>query len=317
MSTVKRLVIKAGPTYDGDFIIVPVNGEYVDVKSPLGKFSVKVNIKNFDGSKQHLANSFYNLGDTTHLDGSEGQAAPLEGAAADPNLRVEFKFTPNKPIVGDKLIFGNDFTYPIRDFLPTAILQTGLKFFTWFISKTVKGDVYNDKPFLYGLSLNSFTFISEEEKQANTKLLDITKGEDFQFLEKLSLVEGPDPKIKIPDKSLDRKKYFNNVSHAKHFTFKEGVPYVLQFDTNFLKMSDSSYGVSIPTFGNKTFDISVLKYANETLNNFNWIIKSGGYEGVGEGELGVVLNFALVNEEPRDNTPASAKTVPEGDGYDE
>lgn len=62
-------------------------------------------------------------------------------------------------------------------------------------------------------------------------------------------------------------------------------------------MSDSKYAVLIPTFGSKTFDIDVLKYANETLNNFNWIIKVDGYEGVGYGETGLVLNFALADEE--------------------
>lgn len=296
MSIAKRLIIKAGASYDGDFKIVPVNGGYIEVKSSIGLFSVKVNIKNFDGSKAHLSNSFYNLGDPKHLDGSRGNSD--EDEPNSPKLRIECKFTPNKPIPGNHLLFGNDFTYPIRDFLPTLLLQTGLKFFTWFISKTVKGDVYNDKPFLYGLALNSFTFISESEKEnLQTKLIGVTKDQDFNFLEKLSVVDGAKDSLKIPEKSLDRKKYFNSISHAKEFTFLELIPYILQFDTNFLNMSDSKYSVLIPTFAGKTFDIDVLRYANDTLNNFNWVIKVDGYEGVGFGETGLVLNFALANEE--------------------
>lgn len=311
MSIAKRLVIKAGTSYDGDFKIIPVNGQFIDIQSPIGLFSIKVDIKNFDGAKPHISNSFYNLDDSKHLDGSKGEAYKIDDEPfVNPNIRIEYRFTPNKNIKGDTLIFGNDFTYPIRDFMPTSLLQTGLKFFTWFISKTVKGDVYNDKPFLYGLALNSFTYISEAEKAKDTKFLGVNKSADFNFVEKLG------ESGEIPGKSLDRKKYFNNVSHAKKFEFKKDVPYILQFDTNFLKMSDSKYAVLIPTFGNKTFDIHVLQYANETLNNFNWIVKIDGYEGVGFGELGLVLNFALADE-PEDRKLSESNTDREIDDLKE
>ena len=61
-------------------------------------------------------------------------------------------------------------------------------------------------------------------------------------------------------------------------------------------MADSKYSVSIPTYGNSTFDIDVLRYANEKLDNFNWTIKQGGQDGVGHGRLGLIVNFALRDE---------------------
>ncbi|CAK7897662.1 hypothetical protein CAAN1_04S00958 [[Candida] anglica] len=296
MSIAKRLVIKASNSYDGEFQIVPVNGGSVDISSEIGTFRVIVHIKNFDGAKPHLHNSYYNLSDKTRLDGSEvveGEGQPSDKLEpTSPNLRLEVLFTPNKAINGGDLIFGNDFLYPIKGYVPTSLLNTGLKFFTWFISKTVKGDVYNDKPYLYGLALNSFSYItgSRVKDEDAGEVLEANK-EATNYHENLG--------AKIPKESLARKKYFNDVSHAKNFTFDEGTSYTLRFDTNFLKMSDSKYAVSIPTYGHKTFDIDVLGYANETLNNFNWVIKNKGFEGVGMGEIGLVLNFALADE-PRE-----------------
>ncbi|CUM64071.1 uncharacterized protein PRCAT00001660001 [Priceomyces carsonii] len=302
----KRLVIKASNSYEENFRVVPVNTNYpLEIESDIGVFSLVVGIKNFDGSKPHLNNSLKNVGDKTYLNGDSYDPGNVYPEEEQPNLRLKVHFRPKYPIKGSELIFGNDFTVPIRDYVPTSLLATGLKFFNWFINNTVKGDVYNDKPYLYGLALNSFSYVSidnvflesdsdepktVEKRDKGAKITDTTN-----FAENLN--RNIDNILKIPETSIARKRFFTSLSNCENFVFNENSNYVFQFDTNFLKLANSDYCVSIPTFGNRTFDINVLSYANEKLNNFNWIIKQGGYEGVGHGKLGLTVNFALLDED--------------------
>lgn len=290
---VKRLLIKASNSYTGDFQIVPVNSLIpISIASDIGDFELIINIKNFDGSKLHLANSLYNIGDKQYLDSS-----PFDGDNKDikpsSNLNFEVNFKPKLPINGKDCLFGNDFNTPIKDYVPTTLLSAGLKFFNWFINGTVKGDIYCDKPFLYGPILNSCTYMSINDP---IPFKYTTTDSSSQRLPE-NLEDNNDSKLKIPDMSLERKKFFNKLANCESFVFNESSTYKLKFDTNFIKMADSKYSVSIPTYNKNTFDINVSSYANDKLNNFNWIIKVGGFEGVGYGRIGLVVNFALVDED--------------------
>lgn len=319
---VKRLLIRAGSSYaPGDGKVVPVNsGEPVSVETEIGLFRVLVSIKNFDGSQPHVANSFYNAGDATFLNGSKPRAA--DGRSGDdsgspgadsgaepvadgsdqaagaglplPNLRLDVDFTPKAAVKGSELLFGNDFMVPIKDYVPTTLLSTGLRFFTWFINSTVKGDVYGEKPFLYSPALNSFTYMSIKSAKDAADKIGAGAGGEKERAENLN--SNTDNALTIPSKPSERKRFFTKLSHCDDFVFNDQTTYNFQFDTNFVKMADSKYSVSIPTYGNSTFDIDVLRYANEKLDNFNWTIKQGGLEGVGQGRLGLVVNFALENE---------------------
>lgn len=306
MST-KRLLIKASSSYDGEYKIIPVNtNRRIQIESEIGLFSVLVNIKSFDGSNPHLSNSLYNLGDKAFLNSEPvgDSVKPYDELAQDPepNLRLEIDFKPKSPITGNDLVFGNDFQLPIKDYVPTTLLATGLKFFTWFINPTIKGDLYSDKPYLYGLALNSFTFLAVNnsdkakapEELTGSVLAPPSAKEASNFKENLN--ENTDNALEIPDNSFARKKFFTKHSHCEDFVFHENASYKFRFDTNFLKLSDSKYAVSIPTYGLKTFDVDVSSYANENLDNVNWTIKDGGIDGVGLGKLGLVINFALLNE---------------------
>ncbi|CAI5755913.1 unnamed protein product [Candida verbasci] len=294
MSIIKRLFIKVSNSYDSNFQIVPVNTEQpIEIKSDIGVFKLIVNIKKFDGAKPHLSNSLYNIGDKKFLNNESIDYTPKEitNCQTTPNLRINIEYTPNQDIKGGELLFGNDFTYPIKDYVPTTLLSTGLKLFNWFINNTVKGDIYNEKPFLYGLALNSFTYLGINESKPEL-VSDSKKGDEpVNSKENLNLQNE-----NIPTDSIQRKKYFNTVEKCNdEFNFKKDQHYNLQFDTDFLKLGDSKYSVAIPTF-----DIDVGNYANETLNNVNWVVKKNGYDGVGQGELGLIINFALLDEEKED-----------------
>lgn len=306
-SVVKRLVIRVSSSYDlSNSQIVPINtNKPIDIESDIGVFSLVINIKDFDGAKPHISNSCYNLRDGKYLNGEPCEKKEtINVDHFNPNLRFNINFKPKYPIKGSDLIFGNDFLVPIRNQIPTTLLSTGLKFFTWFINKTVRGDVYSDKPFIYGLALNSFSFLSINNDHAKSILeqneTTLAGKSSDESTDRLNLTENLNENIdnilKIPTKSLDRKKFFTTLSNCDDFVFNESTSYIFQFDTNYLKLADSKYAVSIPTYGNKTFDINVSSYANEELDNFNWTIKQGGIDAVGLGKIGLIINFALLNE---------------------
>ncbi|KAI5966779.1 uncharacterized protein KGF55_000188 [Candida pseudojiufengensis] len=290
MAVVKRLFIKASNNYDSDFQIVPINtNQPLEIKSDIGVFKLLINLKKFDGSQPHLSNSLYNQGDKTFLNGEklDFNEKELKEDGPEPNLRINIEFTPKEDIKGGDLVFGNDFTYSIKDYVPTTLLSTGLKLFNWFINDTVKGDIYNAKPYLYGLALNSFSYIGINQKPK--EVVD-TNAKPMNFKENIDKVIENGPTT-----SSERKKFFNTKEKCDQFTFKSGTNYDFQFDTDFLKLSDSKYLVSIPRF-----DIDVSKYANDTLNNVNWVIKKDGFDGVGSGTLGLIINFALRTEEQKE-----------------
>ena len=96
----------------------------------------------------------------------------------------------------------------------------------------------------------------------------------------------------VPNDPNSRKKHFHNFSKCDTFTYKKGVKYILQFDTNYLKLADSNYSVCLPRF-----DFNVNRYANDVLNNVNFVIKEDGYDAVGHGNLGLVVNFSVLLED--------------------
>lgn len=325
---VKRLVIKASNNYVDGFQIIPVNtGKPVRIESDIGVFTVAVNIADFDGShKVHQANSCYNLGDTKYLnqepfdrlkldikDDDSLKLHDIESTKLYPgsHLNLIIGYRPKYNIKGDELLFGNDFTLPIRDHVPTTLLLTGLKFFTWFVNKTVKGDIYSDKPYIYGLALNSFTHLgltnsalsyAKDIEEAGVKG---TTPLDF----KENLIFNHNNNQKFPESAKGRIKWFHDGKKCSQFTYYDDTDYFMQFDTNFLKMGDSKYYVSLPTFGNKTFDIDVLKYANNVLDNVNWTIKQNGWAGVGEGNYGLVVNFSLIDEDEGSSSESSTESA--------
>ncbi|CAN3357696.1 hypothetical protein DICA3_C13542 [Diutina catenulata] len=284
--TTKRLYIRASNNYKekGDQQIVPINtNEPVVVESDLGKFELIINIASFDGSKPHLSNSCRSQGDKKYLNGDERGADANLVKRSDKYVSFEVFFTPNEDISGTELLFGNDIDVPVSKWIPTSLLNTGLKLFTWFINKTVKGDASGDHPFIYGMAINSFLYIHECDEGEHPEKKPIDSKEN--------LGEG------IPTKPSDRVSYFLKPANCAKFTWQKGKRYQLHFDSDFIKMADSKYAISLPTFAGKSFDINVSNYANETLNNFNWVIKKGGQTKVGEGVPGLIVNFALLDEE--------------------
>lgn len=289
MSLTKKLHIKASTLYDGSFTTLPVNtGEFITLSSQIGDFLISVFIRDFDGSQPHIKNSVRNDGDSTFLDGQKFKSTNSLKDIDCPNLRILVIFKPNSPINGSDLLFGNDCTSSIKEYVPTTLLATGLKFFSWFINPTINGNIMCEAPFLYAPALNSFSKIAKLNEESSIPIILNDSTENLSYATTAELLHTKS--------SSERMKFYSKLLNCETYTFEEGVKYLFAFDTNFLRMGDSKYNVAIPTYGERTFDIDVLKYANKELDNFNWIIKLKGFEGVQFGTPGVILNFSLLEE---------------------
>ncbi|WPK24232.1 hypothetical protein PUMCH_001499 [Australozyma saopauloensis] len=272
----KRLYILAGSTHEDEKTTIPINtGNFVDIDSKIGLFSVIIDIVNFDSSEPHKENSAYNRS-TNGLDESL--------APKTPNLRILAKFTPSHNIPGTELLFGNDGLVSITKNVPTSLISTGLRFFKWFMNPTINSDMYGDMPYLYGYALNSFTKLGSE---------DLIGVDEFLTLKEERFLTDES----IPTDPSKRQSYFCKVKNCEKFEFQKGETYFLMFETSFISIGDSKYHVKIPTFGDKTIDVDVLRFSDENLNNFNWTVKQGGMDGVLEGEYGLVINFGVVDED--------------------
>lgn len=293
MAITKRLLIRASADGGSDYSIIPVNsGKFVQVITKIGTFSFCVFIRNFDGCEQHKGNSLYNSEDGSYLNGEpvEGLNDNLKPQTNMPNLSLFIKYKPNAPIRGSELIFGNDCPTSVKNRIPTTLLSSGLKFFSWFINPTIKADLYSDFPYLYGLALNSFTKIGLADSMSALEMLALLNEDE-------ELKSNDSQDLDIPLSSSQRQKFFCNVANCEKFTFEKDVSYYLVFDTNFIRIGDSKYHVAIPTFRDRTFDIDVSHYADKDLNNFNWTIKKGGSNEAEKEIAGVMVNFSLVDEE--------------------
>lgn len=277
----KKLHITASTSYDGTFQTVPVNsGRALLFESDLGLVLVQIYIKDFNGSNEHPS-------------GVPTKDEPEHDNQSIPNFRLLITLKPSEAILGTQLLFGNECLTPVKDQVPVSLLSTGLKFFSWFINPSIKTDLYGDMPYLYGYALNSFSKINVRKDNNAT--------DGHESIEPLAgstenLNEALDDQD-IPIKSEGRKKYFTSTDNASKFTFLEGQTYTFQFDTDLIKLGNSQYKILIPTYGNRTLDIDVAQYSNETLNNFNWVLKKDGINGAKQGTIGLLINFALAKDD--------------------
>lgn len=130
---------------------------------------------------------------------------------------ISFRLVPLTAIPGPALVFGNDFDSPIRDRLPPGF-GTALRIVKWAIDPGIDGDVYGDKPFLYGNALSSVNVLrvgGKEDEEGKGKEGDgVGKAEKEKDPEK-SIEEGGEgsgemlrEELGVPAEAEQRKKWF-------------------------------------------------------------------------------------------------------------
>ncbi|CCH44226.1 hypothetical protein BN7_3785 [Wickerhamomyces ciferrii] len=270
-SKTKALKITASSQYeDPNPQIVPVNSESpITINSPSGKIQLYLRIKDFKGSIDH--------------DVISSKDSPYFKFNQDANISIQLSFTPNQDISGDGLLFGNDFSYPIKDYLPYGT-STGLNLFKKYVDPSVDGDLYLEKPYLYGKALSSFNVI-------NDKVPD--KDSPNVFIEE-NLVndEFTTRKLIIPVESSDRQKIFHQVKNQEDFIFEKDHTYNFDFFSGLLSLKNSQFNIKLPG----GFEINLSNYLNENFNSVRYVLKKGtsGELGTEFGEPLLVINFELV-----------------------
>lgn len=268
------LKISASTSYDGEFKLVPVNSEKpLSFHSEIGVIQLLLRVKDFYGSKDH--------------DKSSSKDSEYFKSNPNSNISIQISFTPNQDgITGDKLLFGNDFEYPIKDYLPYGT-STGLKVFKNYVDPSVDGDLFAEKPYLYGKALSSFNVI-------NDKLDPISEeGEDQFIKEDLVNDEPTSDKLLIPVESSDRQKFFQDIKNLEGFEFKKGHTYTFDFFSGLVSLKNSNFNIKLPG----GFEVNLSNYLNEKFNSVRYVLKKGTSAelGVEFGEPILIINFELVD----------------------
>lgn len=144
---------------------------------------------------------------------------------------ISFSFTPTTPINGNDLVFGNDFDHPIRDRLPPGF-GTAMKIVKWGIDPGLDGDVYAEKPYLYGPVGSSVNMLNVGKAGKGGRI------NDEYGIEVEEGAEGDGEKFRkdagIPDSEAARKKWFLNEGHRKGFTWDKGRQFTADFFNAYL-----------------------------------------------------------------------------------
>ncbi|KAK7205645.1 hypothetical protein BZA70DRAFT_237238 [Myxozyma melibiosi] len=235
-----RLRVSAGSAYDADSRKpVPVNTDSpLEVSSPKSTAQVSVRIPNYSGLPEGSPKTCAYFGYPEHK---------------YDQYSISFSIKFDTDVSFDDLLFGNDFDRPIRDHLPYGF-SFAYKIFNYTIDPSATGDVYADKPYLFGYAVSSMNVISN------------TAPGDSPFLKEDTLSIGPvkntevdrdDPDEMIPSSSADRMKYFLDEEHRKRFVFKAGETYWFDFHNPYLDMNSDGNGFAVKLPG---YNMSVMKY---------------------------------------------------------
>lgn len=195
---------------------------------------------------------------------------------------ISFAFVPKKEIPGTQLLFGNDFDKPIKDRLPPGF-NAALKAVKWFIDPGIDGDVYAEKPYLFGPLLSSINVLNIGDQGASSA----SETQDQTYSEGGSQ-DGNKIRedLSIPSGSSQRMKYFLTEEKRKQFTFEPGREYRCDFFNPYLDFNELALKVPGVTLHLMRFwDGQPLRY----------VLKQKGSDGI-EKELLVVV-FTLVPAE--------------------
>jgi hypothetical protein len=191
---------------------------------------------------------------------------------------IAFRFMPKEYIPGNDLVFGNDFDRPIRDRLPPGFNQA-FRIVKWWVDPGLEGDVYADKPYLYGRALSSWNVlrigekIVDEERHDISKELVVPENEAKDFHETI-VAEGGDGSGEtvredqsIPADAAGRKKFFLTEENREAFTFERGRIYSSDFGNPYLDFND--FSLKLPGF-----TLNVIKYVDAKTHELRYTLKN-------------------------------------------
>jgi hypothetical protein len=167
-----------------------------------------------------------------------------------------FRFKLHKSINGNDLVFGNDFDHPIRDRLPPGF-STAFKIVKWVVDPGLDGDVYAEKPYLYGPAASSVNtlFVGSGEDDSDSDSEDEEIGEEGMLIQEGGSEAGLELRREkgVPDSEAARKKYFLNEERRKEWDWEAGREYGCDFFNPYLDFND--FALRLPGF-----TLPIMKY---------------------------------------------------------
>ncbi|KAL9004989.1 MAG: hypothetical protein Q9188_002203 [Gyalolechia gomerana] len=229
------LRVTAGPSYDPtSHETVAVNsGTPSTIRSPLCSANISVRIQNYRGLPcgSPSTSSYFSNPPHTH-----------------DQYSIAFSFIPKRTISGKSLVFGNDFEHPIRDRIPPGF-SAAFRIVKWAIDPGLDGDVYADKPYLYGNALSSINVLSVGPKLGENRLDSVIGVEAEQ--EEKPITEGGfeggqelRENLNIPENAAARQKWFlGGHDRLENWQWEQGRLYKADFFNPYLDFNGFSLKV--------------------------------------------------------------------------
>jgi hypothetical protein len=163
---------------------------------------------------------------------------------------INFSFVPHSTHSTSALVFGNDFDRPIRDRLPPGF-STAFKIVKWAIDPGLDGDVYADKPYLYGPALGSLNVVSvggKAEKSGDRYEIDEDDVPDEDGTQEGAEDEGEEwrQKTGVPKDAGQRKKWALVEANQAKWQWEEGRVYKADFFNPYLDFNE--FALKLPGF---------------------------------------------------------------------
>lgn len=159
---------------------------------------------------------------------------------------IAFSFTPKRTISGKSLVFGNDFEHPVRDRIPPGF-SAAFRIVKWAVDPGLDGDVYADKPYLYGNALSSINVLSVGPKTEENCLNDVFGVEAGQEEEPISEggFEGGQElreSLDVPDNAAARQKWFlGGHDRLEKWQWEQGRVYKADFFNPYLDFNGRGF----------------------------------------------------------------------------
>ncbi|KAG8533202.1 uncharacterized protein KY384_001985 [Bacidia gigantensis] len=213
--------VTAGPTYDpSTHQTVLVNSATpTHITSPNCTANLSVRIQNYRGLPPNSPKTSPYFSHPTHK---------------SDQYSISFTLLPHKTISGQSLVFGNDIDHPVRDKLPYGT-GAAFKILKRVIDPGLDGDLYADKPHLYGCALSSLNVINVGEKvkegQEPTK-----DGELEEVIEEGGDGDGAEWRTKkdVPETAGKRRSWFLGSGKPETWKWEEGRVYKCDFFNPYL-----------------------------------------------------------------------------------
>lgn len=159
---------------------------------------------------------------------------------------------PHRTISGKSLVFGNDFEHPIRDRIPPGF-SAAFRIVKWAIDPGLDGDVYADKPYLYGNALSSINALSVgpkvDEKDPLGGLTSDT-GKDEGAITEGGFGGGQELReaLDVPANAAARQKWFlGGHDRLEKWEWEEGRVYKADFFNPYLDFNGRSCPITATT----------------------------------------------------------------------